>query len=225
MMRRRRGWPVLAGPVAAGLVLAACAGGDDLRRYAVVQRADVWQAVIRDADRARLAGLGGAWEAALADVAAGKGEAALAALGAVAQERLAPAPDAAALPPAGPHRCRLIAIGWASRVPRTVPVVQAGDWQACTVQADGVLARLDVTEGPERLRGTFFPDGGRAIFLGSVRLADERGWHAYGEDGQRDRLGVAQPLADGAWRVAMPWPPWTARLAILELRPRLPADG
>lgn len=222
-------WPVLAAPLAGGLVLAACAGGDDLRRYAVVQRADVWQAVIRDADRARLAGLGGAWEAALADVAAGKGDAALAALGPVAMERpdapAATGQDAAMLPPAGRHRCRLIAIGWAARVPRNVPVVQAGDWQNCIVRADGVLAWLDMTDGPERLRGTFFPDVGRAIFLGSVRLADERGWHAYGEDGQRDRLGVAQPLTDGGWRVAMPWPPWTARLAILELRPRRPADG
>lgn len=231
--RAAPGW---AGLAAAGLLVAACAGSDDLRRYAAVQRTDVWQAVIRDADRARLAGLGGAWEAALADVKAGNGEAALAALGAVAQERpvalaapvAAPAaadPGAAALPPAGRHRCRLIAIGWAARVPRSVPVVQAGDWQPCTVRADGALARLDVTDGPERLRGTFFPYAGRAIFLGSVRLADERGWHAYGEDGQRDRLGVAQPLADGGWRVAMPWPAWTARLAILELRPRRPADG
>jgi hypothetical protein len=222
-----RFWPAAA---LAGLALSACAGGDGLRRYAVVQRADVWQAVIRDADRARLAGLAGAWEAALADVAAGNGAAALAALGAVAQERLAPegvvppresaaADGAQALVPlAGAYRCRMIAIGWAARTPRTVPVVQAGDWQPCSVRADGVLARFEQAGGRERLRGTFFPDSARAIFLGSVRLADERGWHAYGEDGQRDRLGVAQPLSGGGWRVVMPWPPWTARLAILELR-------
>lgn len=212
-------------PALAALLLAGCAGGDALRRYAVVQRSDVWQAVIRDADRARLAGLGGAWEAALADVAAGNGQAALAALGAAVEERPAPAADAAPLPAAGPHRCRLIAIGWAARAPRSVPVVQAGDWQPCAVRADGAVARLEMTGGAERLRGTFYPDPGRAIFLGSVRLADERGWHAYGEDGQRDRLGVAQPLAGGRWRVAMPWPPWTARLAILEMQPRPASDG
>ena len=51
------------------LVLAGCSGKDEeLRPYAVVRRADVWQAVIKDQDRGRLARLSEAWDQARADV-------------------------------------------------------------------------------------------------------------------------------------------------------------
>ena len=52
------------------LVLAGCSGKDEeLRPYAVVRRADVWQAVVKDQDRGRLARLSEAWDQARADVA------------------------------------------------------------------------------------------------------------------------------------------------------------
>ena len=57
-----------------------------------------------------------------------------------------------------------------------------------------------------------------AVFLGTLRLAGEMGRLRYGEDAQRDQLGVLQAIGPGHWRIALPWPRWTARLVLIELR-------
>lgn len=198
------------------LVLAGCSGKDEeLRPYAVVRRADVWQAVIKDQDRGRLARLSEAWDQARTDVAEAGAAADLAALGPVAGEAIIVNP---ALPTAGDHQCRIIQIGWRQGSPRVSPAVQAGAWAPCRLSADGIVLRIETAPGPQQYMGTLYPDVDRLVFLGTVRLAGEMGRLRYGEDGQRDQLGVLQAIGPGHWRIALPWPRWTARLVLIELR-------
>ncbi|WP_372917104.1 DUF4893 domain-containing protein [Sandarakinorhabdus sp.] len=207
------------------LVLAGCAREDGLRPYAVVRRADVWQAVITDADRGRLSRLGEAWEQARADISAAGADADLARLGPVAQQSLVQqslAQDGGGgdtvFPRAGAHECRTIQLGWHQGAAHTAPAVQAGAWAPCRLTADGIVLRFETAPGPQQYLGTLYPDVDRLIFLGTVRLAGEMGRLRYGEDGQRDQLGVLQAIGPGQWRIALPWPRWTARLVLIDIR-------
>ena len=205
--------PALA--MLASLVVAGCGTDDSLRPYAVVRRADVWQAVISDADRDRLSRLADAWNQAQADISVAGNAADLAALGAVGQNRSQVEP---AFPVQGNHECRTIHLGWRQGSPRTAPPVQAGSWAPCRLTADGILLRLETAPGPQQYLGTLYPDVDRLIFLGSLRLAGEMGRLRYGEDGDRDQLGVLQAIGPGQWRIALPWPRWTARLVLIDIR-------
>jgi hypothetical protein len=197
------------------LALAGCTKSDDLQPYAVVRRADVWQAVIREGDRSRLARLSDAWEQAQADIAAANAAADLAALGPVGD---AGVQHQGPLPVAGTYRCRIIRLGWRQGADRLVPPVQAGDWAPCQMQADGILLRLETAPGPQQFTGRLYPDVDRLVFLGSIRLADDMGRLRYGEDRDRDQLGVLTAVGEGHWRLALPWPRWAARLLLIEIR-------
>ena len=198
------------------LVLAGCSNDDGLRPYAAVRRADVWQAVIKDQDRGRLARLSQAWDQARADITLAGKDDDLAGLGPVAQGDVMAQP---VFPAAGPHECRTILLGWRQGSPRVSPPVQAGAWAPCRLTADGILLHLETAPGPQQYLGTLYPDVDRLIFLGSVRLAGEMGQLRYGEDQARDQLGVLQTVAAGHWRIALPWPRWTARLVLIDIRP------
>jgi Domain of unknown function (DUF4893) len=212
-MRARR--PMLWLPLLAAVVLAACSKGDDLRRYAVVRRADVWQAVITDMDRDRLSRLADAWDQARADVREGKADAALAALGPLGGR----ASTQPRLPGAGAYRCRLIQLGWRQGQPMQVPAVQVGASVPCTLVATGVLLQLDAPFAGQRHAGALYPDVDRLIYLGSVALAGEPRLRRYGEDRDRDQLGVLEQVGPDHWRLALPWPRWTARLTLIDLQP------
>lgn len=196
------------------LVLAGCSGKDDeLRPYAVVRRADVWQAVITDQDRDRLAQLTQAWEQARADLSEAGAD--ITSLGAAADDRPAAAP---AFPAAGAYQCRSVQLGWRQGAPRTAAPLQTGAWAPCRLVADGILLRFETAPGPQQYLGTLYPDVDRLIFLGTLRLAGDMGRLRYGEDAQRDQFGVLQAIGPGHWRIALPWPRWTARLALIEIR-------
>jgi hypothetical protein len=198
-----------------GLLLSGCARDDELQPFAVVRRADVWQAVIREPDRSRLARLSAAWEQAEADIAEAGATAELASLGPVAD---AAAPVQGPLPVAGAYRCRVIRLGWRQGTQRQAPAIQAGDWAPCQLQADGIVLRLATAPAAQMFVGRLYPDVDRLVFLGSVRLADDLGELRYGEDRDRDQLGVLTALGDGHWRLALPWPRWSARLILIEIR-------
>ncbi len=218
MMRRPRPLlPLLLPLLLPVLALAACSASDDLQPYAVVRRADVWQAVIRDGDRGRLSRLADAWREALADAAAAGAAADLAALGPVADPDVV---SSAALPGAGngAAQCRIIRIGWRQGSARVAPAVQAEAFAPCRFTADGVLIGLETAPGRQTFAGTLYPDVDRLVFLGSVRLADEPGRLRYGEDRDRDQLGVLTALGPGHWRLALPFPRWSARIALIEIR-------
>ena len=197
------------------LALAGCSQGDDLRTYAVVRRADVWQAVITDTDRGRLSRYSEAWEQARADITAAGATDALDALGPAAQGDVTAPP---AFPAAGIHECRTLLLGWRQGTPQITPPVQTGAWAACRISADGILLRFETAPGPQQYVGTLYPDVDRLVFLGTVRLAGEMGRLRYGVDQARDQLGILQATAPGQWRIALPWPQWTARLVLIEIR-------
>ncbi len=198
------------------LVLAGCSGKDDeLRPYAAVRRTDVWQAVIKDQDRGRLARLSEAWDQARADLDEAGSAADLATLGPVAGDAITTSP---AFPTAGTHQCRTIQLGWRQGSPRVSPAVQASAWAPCRLSTDGIVLRFETVLGPQQYLGTLYPDVDRLVFLGTLRLAGEMGRLRYGEDGQRDQLGVLQAIGPGHWRIALPWPRWTARMVLIELR-------
>lgn len=203
-------------PLVALALLAGCNSGDELRPFAVVRRADVWQAVIKDGDRDRLSRLADAWEQAQADIASVGRTADLAALGLAGRRDVAAAPG---FPAAGAYQCRTILMGWRQGGSHISPPLQVGAWAPCTLSADGILLRLETAPGPQQYLGTLYPDVDRLIFLGSVRLAGEMGRLRYGEDQARDQLGVLQAVGPAQWRIAMPWPRWTARLVLIDIRP------
>lgn len=207
-------------------MLSGCSTEDKLRPFAIVRSADVWQAVISDADRRRLARLQGAWEQARADIGSVGADAALAALGPVIPPLAGSAPmssptEQVVLPAPGAYQCRTIRLGWRQGSPRDVPPVQAGDWAPCRLVAAGILLNLETAPagpGAQRIAGTLYPDVDRLIFLGSVALGGEMGQLRYGDDMDRDQLGVLTMVAPGHWRIALPWPHWSTRLNLIEIR-------
>lgn len=221
---------VIAGRLMLGLgclaVMVGCSKSDEFRPFSVVRQADVWQAVIQDQDRGRLARLPDAWEQARADIAGAGADAALAALGPVVPaaadtaklgEQTEPPPPVQ-MPVAGNYQCRIIRLGWQQSTPRTAPPVQASVWSDCRLVAAGPLLQLETAPGPQHFFGKLYPDVDRLIFLGSVALGGEMGRLRYGEDNDRDQLGVLDMVAPGHWRLALPWPRWGARLVLIELR-------
>lgn len=190
--------------------------------------ASSWQGQIQSDDRARLAGLWRAWTRSLAElVAAPGGEAALAALGPVGVPPVEPLPGRRAaitadtLPAPGAYSCRTLRLGarddgW----PRdSVLPLQIGEWGPCTLaptSGDPVAFKMEA--GPQRLSGQLWPDGDRMVFLGALNLASENGTRGYGDDPDRDHLGVLRALQPGHWRLELPWPRWQSNLLLVEIK-------
>lgn len=182
-----------------------------------------WQGQIQPEDRTRLAGLWRAWTRSLADITAAGGADALKPLGAVAVPPIEPLPGRSQetstdpLPAPGAYSCRTIRMGsrddgW----PRDgVLPLQIGDWGPCSLDAN---LRLLMQAGPQRLSGQLWPDGDRMIFLGALHLAAETGTRRYGDDPDRDHLGVLRALGAGHWRLELPWPRWQSNLLLVEMR-------
>jgi len=187
-----------------------------------------WQGQIQNDDRARLAGLWRAWTRSLAQLVADPGgKAALADLGPVGVPPIEPLPGRpaaltnGALPGIGTYHCRTLRLGqrddgW----PRDVSLpLQIGPWGACAIAATSRQPfAFTMAEGPQRLSGQLWPDGDRMVFLGALHLASEAGTRNYGDDPDRDHLGVLRPLAPGHWRLELPWPRWQSNLLLVEIR-------
>lgn len=181
-----------------------------------------WQSMIQAEDRPRLAGLWRAWTSSLADVIKAGGESALKDLGPVVVPPVEPLPgrrqavSTDALPAAGDYRCRTIRMGqrddgW----PRdNVMPLQLGEWGPCTISGSLTLTML---AGPQRLSGKLWADGDRMVFLGALSLAAETGIRHYGDDPDRDHLGVLRAFAPGQWRLELPWPRWQSTLLLVEI--------
>lgn len=193
----------------AALVLAVwCA----LPSPAVAERdARGWREVATPDDRRRLRGWRSAWMAALPAARAGGGGAAIAADPDLFD------PDRAlrgAMPPVGPYRCRTLKLGSQGA---GGPGFVAYDWFRCRVGEDGSFVKID---GSQRPVGELYPDTtGRAVFLGTLSLGDERRVLRYGRDRQRDMVGAVERIGEARWRVVLPYPRFESLLDLIELVP------
>ncbi|WP_439534697.1 DUF4893 domain-containing protein [Polymorphobacter sp.] len=191
--------------------------------------ASSWQGRIQDEDRKRLAGLWRAWTHSLSQIGAAGETERLTALGAVAVAPVEPLPgrredmsQSAALPMPGKYQCRLVRMGlrddgWPRDAGQPLVVT---DWGDCTIMAESgdATLRFDMLDGSQRLHGRLWADGDRMIFLGATALASETGIRRYGDDPDRDALGVLRSLEPVHWRIELPWPRWQSNLLLVEIK-------
>ena len=177
---------------------------------APAQATDNWRDYAKAEDADRLARLDEAWAAGLKGA---KGSDELAALGPVGDPtaRLLANPH----PAPGDYRCRTMKLGGMSGM------ISYG-WFKCRVElSPGGDLTLTKTTGSQRQQGKLYPDPdnpNRLIFLGTVAWgAWEKGYPAYGQDPQRDVIGVLERVEDQRLRLVMPWPRVESDLDILEI--------
>jgi hypothetical protein len=177
-------------------------------------KSEVWQGVATGADKDRIARLGLAWQAALADAketnAADVGKEGKLLLPRVGLPRPAPTP--------GSYNCRLIALG------RTDPKSKGFESFKpffCYVQVEDDQLTIVKQTGSQRPAGRLWEDddGNRLIFLGSLALGDEEQPLAYGDDAKRNMAGVFERIGAFRWRLVIPWPQSNSKLDVFELTP------
>lgn len=120
-------------------------------------------------------------------------------------------------PPPGTYRCRTVKLG--RRVEGQGLAFVAYPFFACSVDlppgGDLVLTK---TTGSQRLRGLLYPEGDRRlVYLGAQAWGDETAYPAYGQNRERDQIGVLERIGDARWRLAIPWPKQEAKLELLEI--------
>lgn len=121
-------------------------------------------------------------------------------------------------PSPGDYRCRTIKIG--SHNGQGLGYVSY-PWFRCTIELTvGGDLILTKTTGSQRTQGLLYPDTDRRlVFVGAQAWgAMETGYPGYGDQPERDQIGVLERIADQRWRLVLPWPKQEAKLEILELR-------
>lgn len=209
-----------AGLVAALLLTAACA-----RAPAGVETSDAvpsievvpspeWMSLASVEDQDRIARIGQAWTAALAEAKAGGFAAAL---GEEAELLVPDAALAAPAPPPGSYRCRVIKIGTQGRG----AAFTAYKSFFCYVEAEGKQLNITKQTGSQRPAGWLYEDSNerRLIFLGTLALGDEKEPLPYGEDAKRDMAGIVERVAPYRYRLVVPWPRSESKLDVIELVP------
>ena len=176
---------------------------------------DDWRRVASAEDASRITRLEAAWNGALAEADEAGFRRQLSELGDLVQ------PDAALTgrlqPPPGDYRCRTILIG--SNNPGGLAFIPYG-WFRCRVAlSPGGDLVLSKTTGSQRPRGLLYPDTDRRlVFIGAQAWgSDEVGWPDYGDQPERDYVGVLERFGDQRWRLVAPWPKQDAQLKIMEI--------
>ena len=201
-------------PVAA-LTLTACSGGE--RPAApVVPAAPDWRTLATPYDRQRLRDWRKAWVAALPQARAAD-PAGVRAQGALLEPDLS---LPGAIPPSGAYACRVVKLG--AKGARMRGYTAYPPFECRVGSADGVVTLAKLT-GSQRPTGRILPDpGGRAVFLGTLVLGDERGAMRYGADQGRDMAGWVERIGPERWRLVLPYPRFESLLDVVEL---VPAEG
>lgn len=170
-----------------------------------------WRTIASEADRARLDGLAGLWNEALAAARAGGFARKLREEGDLLR------PDAALAAPAptpGSYRCRVVKVGGA-------PKRAFGAFPSffCYVDADGALLTFVKQTGSQRPAGRMWAEGDRQlVFLGALP-ATEGDAPAYGDSPEQSVVGVVERIAPFRWRMVLPAADAPAQLDVLELTP------
>lgn len=175
-----------------------------------------WRTAVREADTGRLDRLAAAWSEGLAEARPRFGRA-IDAEGAL----LSPGAGLArgALPP-GSYNCRLIRLGAG---PRRAAFTAYPSY-FCYVGVEDELLAFTKQTGSERQAGYVWSDTDvRSIFLGTMVEGTETEPRAYGQDSERDLVGVVERVGPFRYRIIFPWPQGGAKIEILELVPVVPA--
>lgn len=176
---------------------------------------DSWRSIVSTEDAANLGRLDEAWRLARAEAEDGGFAAQVESLGplvdpnAAQTGRVQPAP--------GNYRCRTIKLG--SKSGGTLAYV-AYPFFRCSVElTPGGDLILTKTTGSQRTRGLLYPDtDSRLVFVGAQAWGmDETGYPAYGQQHERDQVGVLERVGPNRWRLVVPWPCVESKLEILEL--------
>ena len=175
-----------------------------------------WRGIMHPEDQNRLSDVETAWMRALDEARGGGFTRRLASEGALLE------PDSAlpraALPP-GSYRCRLIRIAPATRRQRALTT--RGPY-FCHVGADGPMLSLTQQTGTERPGGYLWEDGDqRMIFIGATARGREEVPPAYGDNAERNVVGILERIGPFRYRLVMPDPGGDATLEVLELVPAL----
>lgn len=187
-----------------------------------------WRAIATTEDRARLRTWRNAWVDALAQVPPRI----------IAADPDLFTPDRAlpgALPSPGMYRCRthkLGAIGSPGSVGggdggrgRSILAYTGYDWFSCRIDTQGRAMKeggLGFVKlgGSQRPVGIVYPaTAKRAIFLGTMMLADERRAMRYGMDSRRNMAGIVERIGERRWRIVLPYPQFESLLDVVELAP------
>ncbi|HEV2082270.1 MAG TPA: DUF4893 domain-containing protein [Brevundimonas sp.] len=175
-----------------------------------------WRAAITPNDRDRLNRLDRAWSQALTEARRDEGSGDLASVGNLID------PDAArpgAEPPVGDYRCRTIKLGNQGGRGGLGYVVYG--WFDCRIERTRNGLRFAKLTGSQRQTGLLFPESTeRMVFLGGLALSDEPNASSYGQNPERDVVGVWERFGDRRWRLVMPWPVYESTLDLLEVVPR-----
>ena len=177
------------------------------------QASDDWQVYAKPADVQRLSRLDSAWTAGLKRARAEGHEAELDALGALAKPgggltpRVQPAP--------GQYRWRTYKLGGDAQ---GLPFV-AYPYFTCEVEltpgGDLIVRKLD---GSQRFEGKLYPErDNRLVYLGAAAWGSSETPPDYGDNPERDQIGVLERIGEERWRIALPWPLVESSLDIIEL--------
>ncbi|MBX9730090.1 MAG: DUF4893 domain-containing protein [Sphingomonas sp.] len=193
--------------------LAACAGQHARIEAGAPAASAPWRAVATQPDRERLRDWRDAWMAALDRVRVSD-PAELAAQGALFD------PDHAlldAVPPAGDYRCRVFKLGGNGTA--MAEFTRYPDDQ-CRIDTNGGVSKFYKITGAQRQSGTIYPDSpSRAVFLGTLSLADEKRAMDYDRDDVRNVAGYFERVGEGRWRLVFPRPQFESILDVIELVP------
>lgn len=200
--------------ILSGALLGSCGGRDAAAGLSHPSANVDWRRVATPRDRERLRAWRSTWLDAVGRARAGGAGRALTAQGALFDPDLG---IAGGVPPAGDYHCRLFKLG-ATRA--GVRDFIAHPPTACRIDEEGDVRRFRTMGGSQRPVGLIFPDaGGRAVFLGTLMVGDERRPIAYGRAATRDMAGFVDRLGERRWRIALPLPAFGSTLDLIELVP------
>lgn len=210
----------LVGLIGLSLFIANCSGGSGRRAAATVAPQPIdepatndWRRVATAADRDRVRRWRDAWMSAL-PAARRANPQAVAAEGALFDPDHALSDPA---PPPGRYRCRVFKLGAARPGGRDFV---AYPYFACRVGNEGEVLSLFKETGSQRQVGLLFGDTpSRMVFVGTLVLGDEQRALDYGQDADRDMIGLFERIEERRWRLALPWPRFESRLDVVELVP------
>lgn len=121
-------------------------------------------------------------------------------------------------PPPGDYSCRVIKLG--NKGQSGLGFVAYPSF-ACRIEQEGALASFRKLTGSQRPVGVVMDGGasGRAIFLGTLMLGDERRVLDYGRDPDRDLAAAIEQIGPARWRMIFPYPRFESTMDVIELLP------